>query len=445
MDPQLATFRERTVDDPVRSLAKLRAALEAAGGPLIHPLSEDTVLVTLIWIGPEAPVSVQSPLFVSRTPMERIPDTDVWHLSTAVRADITTTYHFCTRDPHLLHESVETQSSRDRLRLAIEAARRTYPDPFNPRRVPGLDESSPESSILELPRTEDMPWFGLNGSPSGRIEALSLSSHTLGNERAIHVYLPAGYQANGRRYPVVVMLDGQWWFRSGASDHVLLDNLIAAKRIPPIVVAFVHNAESALPLGMDRALEMTCNPDLVSALSDELLPLLQRRYWIDSQPASTVIAGWSFGGLAAAYIGFERSDLFGNALASSPAMWWGYADDDTRFRLDEDSHAIWLAGNAEPEWLTRQYASGALRPLRLWVDVGCIEVNPLFPMLANGLDYRTAVRHFRDVLLAKNYEFDYYEAPGGHDWVTFRRNVVRGLQALLGPSRVTSMSSSSAT
>jgi len=35
------------------------------------------------------------------------------------------------------------------------------------------------------------------------------------------------------------------------------------------------------------------------------------------------------------------------------------------------------------------------------------------------------------VLRAKGYRVDYHEAPGGHDFATFRRSVVRGLRALL--------------
>jgi enterochelin esterase family protein len=54
-------------------------------------------------------------------------------------------------------------------------------------------------------------------------------------------------------------------------------------------------------------------------------------------------------------------------------------------------------------------------------------VSPLSP----GIDQRAANRHLRTVLRAKGYPVTYHEAPGGHDFATFRRNVIKGLQALL--------------
>lgn len=55
--------------------------------------------------------------------------------------------------------------------------------------------------------------------------------------------------------------------------------------------------------------------------------------------------------------------------------------------------------------------------------------------MAPGVDQRAANRHLRTVLIAKGNAVTYHEAPGGHDFATFRRSAVKGLRALLpGPA-----------
>jgi hypothetical protein len=87
--------------------------------------------------------------------------------------------------------------------------------------------------------------------------------------------------------------------------------------------------------------------------------------------------------------------------------------------------------DGEPEWLTRRYAEAPPGPTRFWIDVGRLETgaSPLSP----GVDQRAANRHLRTVLRAKGHDVTYHEAPGGHDFATFRRSAVKGLRALLGP------------
>src|SRR5687767_5741827 len=79
-----------------------------------------------------------------------------------------------------------------------------------------------------------------------------------------------------------------------------------------------------------------------------------------------------------------------------------------------------LAVDGEPEWLTRQIAAGPETRLRFWVDVGTLETGTV-DAFAPGIDQRAANRHLRTVLTAKGADVTYHEAPGGHDFATFRR------------------------
>jgi enterochelin esterase-like enzyme len=162
-----------------------------------------------------------------------------------------------------------------------------------------------------------------------------------------------------------------------------------------------------------RMAEMACDPAFASLLADRVVPFVRSLHAVADR---AVIAGNSLGGLAAAHAALIRPDVFEAVLSCSGSHWWGY--DGTGWGKDP-----------EPEWLTRQYADAPLLPLRFWVDVGTLETgsSPLSP----GVDQRAANRHLRTVLRAKGYRVDYHEAPGGHDFATFRRSVVRGLRALL--------------
>ena len=51
---------------------------------------------------------------------------------------------------------------------------------------------------------------------------------------------------------------------------------------------------------------------------------------------------------------------------------------------------------------------------------------------APGVDQRAASRHLRTVLTAKGADVTYHEAPGGHDFATFRRSTVKALRHFLG-------------
>lgn len=399
-----------------RDLAALTADLRAAEGPLVEPVGDD-LLVTFVWIGPQRQVSVRgAQLFEDRNamshPMHHVPGTEVWHLSVRAPRGVTTVYQYLVEDPFIDADKNDLPLLG---RLVAESRERSYADPFNPRRlfpqaakIAGADEAPRThwDSVLELPGLEPAPWFDGEAPP---LEEHRLVSRVLGNERTISVYAPA----RSGPCPLVVLLDGESWV-SVARLHAALAGLMTDGTIAPAVVAFVDNP----PDGMTaRMKEMACDPAMTRMLTEELLPLLRSSYDLNGE---VVVGGNSLGGLAAAFAAHERPDVFGAVLSVSGSYWWGYRPAPQGWGKDD-----------EPEWLTRQYAEAPLRPVRFWIDVGRLETgaSPLAP----GIDQRAANRHLRTVLRAKGYDVTYHEAPGGHEFATFRRSVLKGLRALLGP------------
>jgi enterochelin esterase family protein len=423
---RLARFAAESADDPHAALEALRRELEASRGPLVEPIDgSDDVLVTFVYIADVANLELASQLAVweatkQTVPMTRVAGTGVWHH--AVRADrrVATTYQFQV-DPPKLYDSVEElaalledpQGVQEWARRIFAASRA---DPFNPHRsypIAGLmgadpERSAPEElwdSVLTLPGADAFPY--LDGPP----RAVELDRHVfegraLEGRRDLGIYLPPGYDP-GRAYPVVVMLDGEF-FEASARAPEVLDAAISAGDLPPLVGVLWHNVGPNT-----RMIEMACNPGLPAVLADELLPWLRKRYAIADDPALTVVAGMSYGGLASTFVGLERPDAFGAALIMSPSLW--YAPDGER-----------------GEWLTREYVSRTPSALRLFVAVGTLESAALD---VNDLGDTTMVdvaRRFAEEARAAGYDVvGFREQPGGHEFVTVQRVLPIGLAALL--------------
>ncbi len=397
-----------------RDVESLRADLHAARGPLVEPAGEHDVLVTFVWIGPERQVSVRgAQLFEDRNavshPMTNVEGTPVWHLSVVAPRGITTVYQYLVDDPFVGADLTDLALVG---RLVAEASGRCHADPANPRRmfpqfaiVRGADEAPADrwDSVLELPGLEEAPWFD---GEAPDLAAHTLASEILGNERVVSVYTPP---VEGP-HPLVILLDGESWVRV-ARLPAALHALMAEGAMAPAVVAFVENTAAG-----DRMGEMSCNPALTRMLTDELLPLLRSRHDLTGE---VLLGGDSLGGMAAVFAAHERPDVFGSVLSISGSHWWGYLPEPGGWGRD-----------GEPEWLTRQIAAAPPAPTRFWIDVGRLETgaSPLSP----GVDQRAANRHLRTVLVAKGHDVTYYEAPGGHEFATFRRSAVKGLLTLLG-------------
>ena len=98
-----------------------------------------------------------------------------------------------------------------------------------------------ENSVCRTSGYARPEWSEPRGAPSGRIEEITVPSLAFGESRTERVYLPAGYDP-ARTYPLVVVHDGSD-FVSYAGLPVVLDNLIAAGDIPPVVAALVQTRD----------------------------------------------------------------------------------------------------------------------------------------------------------------------------------------------------------
>ncbi len=247
-------------------------------------------------------------------------------------------------------------------------------DPSAPRYVypAGLEfteENEIVASMLELPDAPPDDWSVERDVPHGRVRVEELDG------RRVWLYEPPAEPE-----ALMLLFDGHA-YTTLAPAPVVLDNLIAEGRIPPLA--------AVLPDSLDterRWRDLGGGRDFLAWACDTLLP------WsgFEAPRERTVVAGSSMGGLAASSFGLARSDLFGSVLAQSPA--------------------IPLGALEIPAGL----------PLRWYVDVGVLEHR-----------LREPVHAFRDELRAKGYDVAYRDFPGGHDFFWWKETLAWGLQALL--------------
>ena len=153
----------------------------------------------------------------------------------------------------------------------------------------------------------------------------------LGRTRRVWIYLPPGYAASGRRYPVLYMHDGQNVFDAATAFagewgvDESLDSLRALGDPGAIVVAVDHGGERRL----DEYSPWTHprhgggeGDAYVDFLANTLKPYVDRRFRTLADRGGTAVAGSSMGGLISLYAALRRPDVFGRAAVFSPSIWF---------------------------------------------------------------------------------------------------------------------------
>lgn len=134
----------------------------------------------------------------------------------------------------------------------------------------------------------------------------------------------------GKRYPVLFVLDGNWYFRA-ASDTATWGS---GTFDPAIVVGIGYPTEDRSEVTRRRAIDLTvvveekrfpngsggCD-SFLRIIEEEIKPFVASRYAVD--PARFMLYGKSIGGLAVLRALFRTPANFSTYLAISPSIWQG--------------------------------------------------------------------------------------------------------------------------
>jgi enterochelin esterase-like enzyme len=330
---------------------------------------------------------------------EHIAGTDIWHLTAMVPPQTRSAYAI---SPNGLLGQVE--GLNDLLRLQSTWVR----DPLNPSTFlvpPNSDhpEWTPRVfSLLEAPDAVPQRWrVEQRGIERGELVEHTFTSSVLDNSRTVWTYTPAGWSPDEHEYPLLLRFDG-WEAINRSRLPVVLDNLIAAGAIPPVVAVLIGNGTVDM-----RLRELDCDEAFLRFLVDEMLPWANRRWGLVPDRSRTVVSGESLGGRAAVFAGLRRPDLFGKVIAHSAAVTKTKA-------LPIDA-------------FTDQDHAATAEPLELYLDVGLLEVDRMgdFAFLAGG-------RELGEDLRAAGHTVHRAELACGHDDIVFAESIADGLRMLLG-------------
>ncbi len=153
-------------------------------------------------------------------------------------------------------------------------------------------------------------------------ESRLLSENPLGDPalRELGVYLPPGYDADQRRYPVIFLLPGftgtglQMAARGGWTTPIdrRMDALIETGEARPAILVL---PDCFTRYGGSQYVDSPAIGRYASYLTDELVPFVDQRYRTVAERAGRGLIGKSSGGYGALHLGMSRGDLF-SALAS---------------------------------------------------------------------------------------------------------------------------------
>ncbi len=197
--------------------------------------------------------------------------------------------------------------SRIEYKFEVEAhgSRQLILDPLNDVRAhdPFGANSVCQGSGYVRPR-----WTNVQeNSRKGSLETLRIESAIFGDTRDIQIYKPARFRSN-RRYPLLVVHDGHDYLKFAALQTVL-DNLIQALEIPPLIVAMTQSH--------DRLREYAGDDRHAVFLAEELLSAMTENYPLIPEARARGIMGASFGGVASLHTAWRHPGVFGNLLLQS--------------------------------------------------------------------------------------------------------------------------------
>ena len=274
----------------------------------------------------------------------------------------------------------------------------------DPANVYMIRDVASVTNVFIIGGDERIDLYKVNKVPHGTVSKVWYNSPTLGMDRRLTVYTPAGYETSGKRYPVFYLLHGMGgdenaWSELGRTAQIL-DTLIAQGKAKPMIVVMTNGnaaleaapGESSLgfaapsmnlPKTMEGSFE-TAFPDVVK--------FIDKTYRTQANKKGRAIAGLSMGGYHSMHISKQYPDMFDYVGLFSAAI---MPNKDVKSPIYDNLEAK----------LKTQFAK---KPALYYIAIG----NKDFLFQANS-DYRK-------MLDEKGYKYEYYETGEGHIWKNWR-------------------------
>jgi enterochelin esterase-like enzyme len=202
------------------------------------------------------------------------------------------------------------------------------------------------SSLLDI-RGSSPRAFDVRPVAHGKVDIRHYDSKTTGQTRRVHIYTPPNYERTTSRLPVLYLLHGgdgedSVWTAFGRA-HVILDNLIADKTIPPLIVVMPNGYAYGWDSGVAAEKQQA---DFQKDLVDDLIPFVQANYRASRDRKERALAGLSRGGGQTLSIGLRHLNLFSrlgvfSAGSNNPQEAFKNVAANAR-RVDEQLDLLWI-------------------------------------------------------------------------------------------------------
>lgn len=246
--------------------------------------------------------------------------------------------------------------------------------------------------------------YKINDVPHGTLSKIWYNSPSLGMNRRLTVYTPAGYENSNKRYPVFYLLHGAGgdenaWTELGRASQIL-DNLIAQGKAEPMIVVMTNGnanqqlspVESSLSLASSTSQLPKAKAGSFEQHFPEVVNFIEKNYRTKKSKKSRAIAGLSMGGFHSLHISKYYPDMFDYIGLFSAAI-MPRANSQSPVYSDMEGK------------LRTQFAK---KPALYWIAIGDKD----FLYDANT--------QYRKMLDDNNCPYTYYENSDGHIWRNWR-------------------------
>ena len=240
--------------------------------------------------------------------------------------------------------------------------------------------------------------FGTS-DPHDPAKMVVTTSHPGPYTRQVGVYIPKQY-VPGTAAPFLVGADG-----IDRTMPIVLDNLIAAHKIPAIIFISIGNG-SGDAQGSERGLEYdTMSGKYAEWVQAEVLPLVESKYNVKltSDPEGRATTGGSSGGSCALIMAWYHPEWYHRVLTYSGT----YVNQQWPPNPDTP-HGAW-------EFHEHLIPSTPAKPIRLWLEVGDRDNLNSNALRDNMHDWVVANENMARVLAAKGYHYQFvFARNAGH-------------------------------
>lgn len=236
-----------------------------------------------------------------------------------------------------------------------------------------------------------------NDVPHGTVSKVWYNSPTIGTERRLTVYTPAGYEDGKGKYPVLYLLHGSGGDEDAWSDLgrtvQIMDNLIAEGKAVPMIVVMPNGvvwneaAPGAKETNMFQPTMSNSRSDSTKEVEEsfpDIISFVESHYRVKKGYYNRAVAGLSMGGRQSYALSYSHPDTFGYVGM--------FSGNNLPLENDPGLAAVFAAS-----------------PRLYWIGVGVNDTNIRKKAIA--------LKEFCD---EKGYPCEYYESDGAHIWRNWR-------------------------